>query len=654
MGNSILNILDLIFFAEDNYPERVSHKTKKNGQIKFKTFKDTASAVKILTAGFVKYGIKPGDHIGFFVNNRFEWIITDFAIMALKAVSVPRGSDTAPSEVKFIYNHSDSKFLILENVSQLVELTSVFNNEDWKRAKKIFIIDSGSLSNIDKQISEKVVFYNTLMEEGQVEYEKNPDFVEKSRLEISSNDLLTIVYTSGTTGNPKGVMLTHKSFVQNVIANTPRLGIDPAKGETTVVMLPSWHVYERAFEYCAFFAGVTIVYSSPKNFAADLKEERPQILISVPRVWESIYQKLIKTLSKMPAFKRYLIFAFIKINQLYLSSKNYLKGGYLSLKKRSALKRGLFYIINIILFIFSLPGHLLSNILFKPFRASVGGRLRGATSAAGALPKYLDELFNSIGITLINAYGMTECAPGILSRTFDRNTFGTIGVPFDNVKVEIRKEDGSKAWVGEKGIIYTTGPQLMTGYYKNQEATDKVLGKDGWLNTGDIGIETENSEIIIVGRSKDTIVLMGGENVEPEPIEDKMKESIYIDHAVLLGQDRKQLTALVAINEEELMNLAGELKVADYEISTEGEDSIEHDKIYSILMHEVSSRISREYGFKSFERISKILAVRNNFSIGKELTQTMKVKRKYIIDKYQSLIEKLHKDTRGRKHDQNR
>ena len=289
----------------------------------------------------------------------------------------------------------------------------------------------------------------------------------------------------------------------------------------------------------------------------------------------------------------------------------------------------------------------MSIVLFKPFRASVGGRLRGATSAAGALPKYLDELFNSIGITLINAYGMTECAPGILSRTFGTNTFGTIGVPFDNVEVEIRRDDGSKTDIGEKGIIFTTGPQLMIGYYKNQEATDKVLGKDGWLNTGDIGIETENGEIVIVGRAKDTIVLMGGENVEPEPIVDKMKESLYIDHAVLLGQDRKQLTALIAVNEEELMNLAGELKVADYEISTEGEFSIEHDKIYSVLMKEVSSLISREYGFKSFERISKILAVRNNFSIGKELTQTMKVKRKYIVEKYKNLIDKLNRDTRN-------
>jgi long-chain acyl-CoA synthetase len=647
MNNKINTILDLPFFAEDNFSARNSHKTKKDDSVSTKTFKETALAVKELTAGFTSYGINQGDHVGFFVNNRFEWIVTDFAIMALRAVSVPRGSDTSPQEIQFIFNHSDSNYLILENVSQLLALIDIFSKEDWAQAKKIFIIDSGSIEKVDAFLVEKIVFYDALIKEGHDKYKKDPDFIEKMRKEIKSGDLLTIVYTSGTTGNPKGVMLTHGNFVQNVIANTPRLEIDAEKGETTVVMLPSWHVYERAFEYCAFFAGVTVVYSSPKTFAADLKEEKPDVLISVPRVWESIYQKLIKALSKMPASKRYLIFTFIKINQIHLSSCTYLKGGYVSLKKRPVIKRGIVFIWNILLYILSTPGHFLAHKMFRPFRASVGGRLRGAASAAGALPKYLDELFNSIGIKIVNAYGMTECAPGILSRTFGTNTFGTIGIPFDNVEVEIRRDDGSKTDIGEKGIIFTAGPQVMIGYYKNQEATDKVLGKDGWLNTGDIGIETENGEIVIVGRAKDTIVLMGGENVEPEPIEDKIKESLYIDHAVILGQDRKQLTALIAVNEEELMNLAGELKVADYEISTEGADSIEHDKIYSVLMKEVSSLISREHGFKSFERISKILAVRNNFSIGKELTQTMKVKRKYIVDKYQSLIEKLHRDTRN-------
>lgn len=642
----INNILDLPFYAAEHFGGRISHKIKGKGRNTENTFNNTAESVRILAAGFKHYGISQGDHVGFFVNNRYEWILTDFAVMGLKAVTVPRGSDTPAGEVRFIYNHSDSRFLIVENTGQLNSLNGVFTGEDWKRTLRIFIVESGNKDDVPGPLAEKTVFYDELLEAGKTEYEKDPGFLDRVRDSIDKDDLLTIVYTSGTTGNPKGVMLSHGNFVQNVVANTPRLEIDPSKGEVSVVMLPSWHVYERAFEYCGFFAGITIVYSSPKNFAADLKEEKPHIIISVPRIWESIYSKLIKKLSKLPGTKRSLLFFFIKLNQLFLSSRNYLRGGYISLKRRGFIQRAFTCLFKVFLYLLTAPGHAVAGKLFAPFRESVGGRLRGAASAAGALPKYLDELFNSIGITIINAYGMTECAPGILSRTFYQNTFGTIGIPFDNVKVEIRRDDGSEADVGEKGIIYTSGPQVMSGYYKNSEATQAVLSGDGWLNTGDIGVKLENGEIIIVGRAKDTIVLMGGENVEPEPIEDKIKESLYIDHAVVLGQDRKQLSAIVAVNEEELLNLAAELKLADYEITTEGTDSIVHDRIYAVLMKEVNSLVSREHGFKPFERIQKIFPVRNNFSVGKELTQTLKVKRKYIEEKYRSLIEKLHHDTK--------
>jgi long-chain acyl-CoA synthetase len=183
----------------------------------------------------------------------------------------------------------------------------------------------------------------------------------------------------------------------------------------------------------------------------------------------------------------------------------------------------------------------------------------------------------------------------------------------------------------------------MSGYYKNSEATKAVLSSDGWLNTGDLAVRSENGEFIIVGRAKDTIVLMGGENVEPEPIEEKLKESVYIDHAVVLGQDQKQISAIVVVNEDELMKLAAELKLSRNEILTSGSNSIENDQIYNILLAEVNSRISREQGFKPFERITKIFPILNDFSVGKELTQTLKVKREYVEERFKHLVGKyLH------------
>jgi long-chain acyl-CoA synthetase len=646
-----VTVTDLPFEAADKFPDRISHKFRVEKKSETRTFAQFAVSIKELASALRELGIARGDHVGFFVNNRFEWSVTDYALQALGAVSVPRGSDTSPKEVQFIFGHSDSSFLILENTEQFIDLQTTFGQDDWKKCRSILVVDTplgtgADLTDIPAKLKKKTVFFSDLFQRGRELLAAEPDLTDQLRQEIKLEDVLTIVYTSGTTGNPKGVMLTHANFMQNIVANTPRLEVDASRPEITVVMLPSWHVYERAFEFVCHYTALTIVYSSAGRFAADLLEEKPHLIISVPRVWESIYQKMIKAISQMPAAKRGLIAVFIKINQVFLTSLHYLRGGYIRLSDRGGFRRVMSWLRHLFLLIFMFPGHLLAGILFKPFRAKVGGRMRVATSGAGSLPKYLDEVFNALGITIVNAYGMTECAPGILSRTVACNTFGSTGRPFDHTEVEIRIEDGSLASVGEKGVLFVRGPQVMKGYYKNPEATNAVLDNDGWLNTGDLAVRSENGEVIIVGRLKDTIVLMGGENVEPENIEDKMKESMYIDHAVVLGQDQKQLTAIVAVNEEELMKLAAELKVAPADISIEGEESIEHDRIYQHLMNEVKGLISREQGFKPFEFISRILPVRNDFSIGKELTQTLKVKRQYVIDKYHGLVKKLMSDSK--------
>ncbi len=642
------SLLDIPFRTAEQFPDRISHKDNRSKSFVPVKYSDFARFIRILTAGFDYFEIEKNDHVSFFVNNRYEWISTDFALIALGAVSVPRGSDSTPAELNFIYRHSDSVYMILESNSQLSSLLDFFSSGDWERCRKIFIMDNDEAVTIPDYILEKCVYYKELSEAGEREYEKEPLLVEKLSERITENDIMTIVYTSGTTGNPKGVMLSHKNFLQNVYGNTPRLKIDTAKGEKTVIMLPSWHVYERAFEFCGISAALTFIYSSASRFAADLETEKPENIISVPRIWESVYQKIIKAVSRMSPVKRNLILVLIKINQVFLSSSLYLKGCYVSLRKRNIFAMttaGIYHFLRVILFY---PGHRAAELLFRPFREKVGGRLRVATSGAGSLPKYLDEFFGALGIRIVNAYGMTESAPGILSRTIECNTFGTAGIPFINTEVEIRRDNGEIPGIGEQGTLFVRGPQVMSGYYKNEKATKAVLSSDGWLNTGDLAVRSENGEFIIVGRSKDTIVLLGGENVEPEPIEDKMKESRYIDHAVVLGQDQKQLSAIVAINEEELLSMAEELKLTVTDVKTEGRYSIEHDVIYERLMRDINSLITKEHGFKPFESISKIKIVPNDFKMGEELTQTLKIKRKYIAERFHELIDKLH-DDRGRK-----
>jgi len=638
------NIVEIPFRTAEDFPERVSHKTRIGNSYIDKTYSQLCRDIRALGAAFYELGMKKDDHVSFFVCNRYEWILCDFTIMLLSAVSVPRGSDTTVKEQHFIYSHSDSSYLIVENIAQLKDLSQSFTQEDWQNCRKIVVVDEGELNGLDDAIGEKVSFLEKLLERGRSLLEEGPDRTEEFIERIEEDQTVTIVYTSGTTGNPKGVMLNHRNFLQQVFANTERLQVDRNAQETTVVMLPSWHVFEMAFEYVGIYLGLLFVYSSPLRFAADLSRFKPHLIISVPRVWESVYQKIIKAIGEMSPLKKMIIFSLIKHNQRYIYSSLYLKGSYISYRKRSPFRRLLSSAKHRFRRLVNAPHHRAAEKLFKAFRDKVGGRLRVAVCGAGSLPLYLDELFNSIGIPIVNAYGMTETSPGILSREIHRNTYGSTGIPFANTEIKLLKEDGTVPKVGEKGILYARGPQVMQGYYKNPVATDAVLDKEGWMNTGDIAVQSENGEYVIVGRFKDTIVLSGGENVEPENIESKMKESSYIDHAVVLGQDRKQLTALVAMNEDELMSLAARLKIREGDYLVSDEQAIENPHILDHMKKEIDRLISREQGFKTFEKISDILLVRNSFSIGKELTQSLKVKRKYVEDKYKSLIHKLHLD----------
>lgn len=643
------NLVEIPFNTAVDFPGRVSHKIRIGNSFIEKTYKELAADIRAFGAALDKLGIKAKDHVSFFVCNRYEWIVTDFALMLVSAVSVPRGSDTAPQEQQFLYHHSDSENLILENVDQLKEITGIFTAEDWEKCRNIIIIDEGKTDDLDKSIASKIFFYDELLSKGRQIVESGKDNTDRLLARIELDQTITIVYTSGTTGNPKGVMLTHGNFLQQVFANTERLQVNRNEQETTVVMLPSWHVFEMAFEYVGIYLGLMFVYSSPMRFASDLMTFKPHLIISVPRIWESIYQKIIKAIGQMSGLKKFLIFTLIKHNQRYTYSSLYLQGAYLSYKNHSSFSKSFSKVKHYFRKAANYLPHKAAEKLFAGFQAKVGGRLRVAVCGAGSLPLYLDELFNTIGIPIVNAYGMTETSPGLLSREIHRNTYGSTGIPFANTEIKLIKEDGTVPQIGEKGILYARGPQVMKGYYKNPQATEAVLDRDGWMNTGDIAVQSENREYVIVGRFKDTIVLSGGENVEPENIESKMQESSYIDHAIVLGQDRKQLTALVAVNEDELMNLAVKLKLHVGEYLVSDEESIENPHILKHLKHEIDHLISKEQGFKPFEKISRILLVRNSFTIGKELTQSLKIKRKYVEKKYINLIQKLHLDINRKK-----
>lgn len=653
-------LLDLPIEIARLYPDRISHKFRTSYGWIEKKYSEFANDIQKLSAGFYDSGIKKDDHVAFFCNNRYEWIVTDFALQHIGAVSVPRGSDTTPSEAAFILYHSDSTFLIVEDYNSLTNIVNYLLDEkskdnhealkyfdSFRKLKKIFIIEP-----FDKQLITNyfnnfdnicIVSYSEIYINGSYLTEKEPDLIESLKKEINLETLVSIIYTSGTTGNPKGVMLNHRNFMQNVISNTPRMKLNLQKGDKTLLILPSWHAFDRAFEYCGISAGMTFVYSSTKYFSEDLANEKPDILISVPRIWETVYQKLIKTIKQQKKLKQILFRFFVSVGKYYLFSYQYLTNSYLIFRKELFIEKLFKSIFHLLRLILLTPLKLFSNIIFKTIKEKVGGRLRGAISGGGSLPLYLDTFFNSIGITLLNAYGMTECAPGLISRSYEKNTIGATGTPFANTEILIVDENGKQVSIGKKGVLFVKGPQVMQGYYKNPQATNAILTSNGWLNTGDLAIKSYNGDIVLVGRVKDTIVLSGGENVEPEKIEDKLKESSLIAHAVVIGQDKKNLAAILAIDEEELKNLANTYQIPISEIMQD--ELISHPTIIQAIKKEVNKLISKESGFKPFEKISTIIPIKNTFEIGKELTQSLKIKRKYVEDKYHQLINRIfHKE----------
>lgn len=641
-------LVDIPLASARRFPGRVVQKFRVRDGFATKTYADFADQVRDCALGLAASGVGEGAHVAFFCNNRHEWSVVDYALMAIGAISVPRAADTPAKEAQFICRHAEATALIVESLADFREIAAGPDGECFRRLQLIVFVEEFDPAASVVVAAETLplsslpaVSYREVLARGAAAHAAQPILFGDLVARRGPEDVVSIIYTSGTTGNPKGVVLSHRNFLQNVAANTPRIGLRPENGDTTLVLLPPWHVFERAFEFCALSQGATFVFSSLKTFSADLERERPEVLISVPRLWESIYEKLGRHLATQPRARRLIFYRLVNLERRFMISTKHLQGAYLSYRRRGPLARAAALLYHAARAGLLLPVHLAARAVFKPIRMKVGGRLRSAISGGGALPPHLDSFFNTVGIPLLNAYGMTECAPGILSREFARNTIGATGTPFANTEVRIVREDRREAGLGEKGVLFVRGPQVMRGYYRNEQATAAVLDADGWLDTGDLAVRSESGDFVLVGRAKDTIVLAGGENVEPEPIEDKLKESTLIDHAVVLGQDEKGLAALLALNEDELARLARELNLPLEEVAGGGAGAIQNPTILETVRREVNKLVSRETGFQPFERIAHIIPVRNTFSIGRELTQTLKVKRRYVEDRYRELIQRI-------------
>lgn len=511
------------------------------------TFREAAEATHGVARFLEDAGIRKGDRIALIAENSPRWFHVYAGAIAIGAVVVPRGEDIGDNELQYILHHSDAK-LVFAGTAAIAER-----------------IDS-ERTTIDMTSD---AFPGALPTPNEV--------LDTWRHSVTEEDLVVLLYTSGTTGTPKGVMLEHRNIAHNV--RTLPAMVDMEAGKLWVSVLPSWHTFEQTVEICSFSCGCVTAYSSKRTLREDLIKYRPHFFASVPRIWEMIYGTAVKAIRKKGGATEKLFWACMRAS--------------------GRVRRGnpLGY-----------PLHLLGKRLFYGKVAKVlGGRLHYSMSGGGYLPQQVDEFFANLGVTLLIGYGLTETSPVIALRDPADNVLGTIGraVPETELKV------------GSKGTFLVRGPQVMRGYYQEPEQTAAVLDENGWLDTGDIGHITTKGDLVFRGRLKETIVLSGGENVEPEPIEQSILESPLIQQVMVVGQDRKMLSALIVPESSKIDHAA--------------------------IVAEVRARSGQDAGFRSFEAVSRCTMIDDPFTPENGyLTATQKKKRNVIADAFATEIDSMY------------
>lgn len=592
------------------------------------TYEKLFEDVLVLSRAFKAKKIEKGSKVMFLCDNRYEWMVTDFALISLGAISIPRGCDTPTQELEFILNHSDAEFLVIENEQVYMRHEMMLNHF---KLKAIFILEAPKVHSLLSNLYS----YKDILKDRTIHADEIEAFRARKEL-LDEEDIVTLIYTSGTTGTPKGVILTHKNIMYNVEELPPLIALESS--DVWVSILPSWHIFERAAEYVALSQGCCTVYSTIKTFAADLEHYKPTIVATVPRLWESMYTKINTALEKKDPKKAKLFTKLVAISAAYKRANRVLKDELPCFEKRSFLFTCKDKTIAFLTCLVLSPLYAIARKKLALVQKKFGGRLRLAVSGGGALPDFLDTWIDAIGIRIVNAYGMTECAPTIAGRALQCNTFSTLGLPVRGTTLVIVDKEGDQVGAGDVGEIWVKGEQVMQGYYRNPEENAKSFSESGFFKTGDLGKLTLKGELVITGRSKEIIVLASGENVDPSRIESTISMLPFITDAILVGHTKKGLGALIVPDFDKLKEyVAFHFDKVVYNI----EQVMEDKQIVAKIKSEMNDLLHQRQGFKPFEKLQNIHFLDQEFKVGEELTNTFKKKRHVIEKKYKEIIDKF-------------
>lgn len=581
----IERLFDIVEHQAAEFPQAVCVGSLEEGVLRNYSTSEFIATAESLALGLMATGIAPGDKVAIASGNRAEWAIVDQALLRIGAISIPIYPTSSADDYAYVLEHSGTKAFFVGTEELLAKAMEA-------KAKTPIL---GQVYTFD--LVPGAAHWKTLLGKGA----EGRAALEAHKARVQRKDLATIIYTSGTTGRPKGVMLSHDNILSNVESSAKRLPV--STGARAISFLPLCHIYERMLMYLYQRAGMQVRFQETlEELGARIREAEPEVFTAVPRLLEKIFDTILAKGEALTGIKRKLFFWSLALAERY------------EVHGRSAW--------------YDLQLGIARKLVFSKWKAALGGHVKCVASGSAALQPRLARIFNAAGIPLMEGYGLTETSP-VVSVNDARNDglrFGSVGRPIEDVKVRI----------AEDGEILIKGPNVMMGYYKDPEKTAEVLTPDGWFHTGDIGELTSEGFLRITDRKKEIFKTSGGKYVAPQVLENKIKESRFVEQVMVIGENRKFPGALIVPNFAFLKDYCA-LKGIPFESR---EQVIAERRIRDRIFAEVT-KYNATMGH--WEQVKKIALLPNEWSIeGGEFTPSLKLRRKPILEKYAAVVEELY------------
>jgi long-chain acyl-CoA synthetase len=587
-------LVDLFFQAIDEFDKPDALQTREGDRWRAIAHREVLEQVRLITQALGATGTRRGDRVALLSENRPEWALADWAMICGGVLNVPVYPNLPPAQIAYLLEHAEVETAFVSTADQLAKMIEV--RAHWPRLRRIVVFDDVPRS------ADGVETLADFMERGRAAGGSENEFRVEAK-KAQPEDVATLVYTSGTTGAPKGVMLTHDNLYSNVLASLAEFPLGPA--DIALSFLPLSHVFQRLVDYVMFAWGATIAYvPSFDDVPRAFREVRPSFAVCVPRVYEKMYARI---LSATGLKRRLVLWARqVAIDWARADLGGPQPGGLLGLRHRIA-----------------------DRLVFSKIRESLGNRVRFLISGSAPLNPQIAEFFHGAGLTILEGYGLTETSPVTNVNTPSHHRIGTVGRPIAATEERI----------AEDGEILVRGRQIMKGYYRDEAATSAVIDQDGWFHTGDIGEIDADGYLRITDRKKELIKTAGGKYVAPQPLENAIKQSRYIAEAVLLGDRRPFPIVLVVPNFENLQAWAGQQGAGGSDPQALAADP----RVIRFMEQEVERRVE---SFARHEKPKKVLVMSREFSIDEgEITPTLKVKRRVVEEKHRERIEALYSDS---------